>query len=78
VPAIRALHARGEALKQSELERARRMLARGDDPQAVLEALAGGLTRKFLHGPTLLLQRPGPGQQQIAPLIDQLLPDDKP
>jgi glutamyl-tRNA reductase len=77
VPAIRALHARGEALMQAELERARRMLARGDDPQAVLEALAGGLTRKFLHGPTQLLQRPGPGQQ-IAPLIDQLFPEDKP
>jgi glutamyl-tRNA reductase len=77
VPAIRALHARGEALKQAELDRARRMLARGDDPHAVLEALAGGLTRKFLHGPTQLLQQPGPGQQ-IAPLVDQLLPDEKP
>jgi glutamyl-tRNA reductase len=77
VPAIRALHARGDAMMQAELERARRMLARGDDPHAVLEALAGGLTRKFLHGPTTMLQRPGPGQQQIAPLIDQLFPDDK-
>ncbi len=28
------------------------MLARGDDPEAVLEALSGALTRKFLHGPT--------------------------
>lgn len=77
VPAIRALHARGEALMQAELERARRMLARGDDPQAVLEALAGGLTRKFLHRPTQWLQRPGPGQQ-LAPFIDQLFPEDKP
>jgi glutamyl-tRNA reductase len=77
VPAIRTLHARGEALKQAELERARRMLARGEDPLVVLEALAGGLTRKFLHGPTTMLQRPGAGQQQIAPLIDQLFPDDK-
>ena len=77
VPAIRALHARGESLKQGELERARRMLARGDDPQAVLEALASSLTGKFLHGPTTLLQQPGPAQQQIGALIDRLLPDDK-
>jgi glutamyl-tRNA reductase len=77
VPAIRALHARGEALKSAELERARRMLARGDDPQAVLEALANGLTGKFLHGPTTLLQRGGPEQQQIGALIDRLLPEDR-
>jgi len=78
VPAIRALHARGEALKSVELERARRMLARGDDPQAVLEALANGLTGKFLHGPTALLQRGGPEQEQLGSLIDRLLPDPKP
>ncbi|MEI6545520.1 MAG: glutamyl-tRNA reductase [Burkholderiales bacterium] len=77
VPAIKALHARGESLKQGELERARRMLARGDDPQAVLEALANSLTGKFLHGPTTLLQQPGPAQQQIGALIDRLLPEDK-
>jgi glutamyl-tRNA reductase len=64
-------------LKQGELERARRMLARGDDPQAVLEALANSLTGKFLHGPTTLLQQPGPAQQQIGALIDRLLPEDK-
>jgi glutamyl-tRNA reductase len=78
VPAIRALHARGEALKSVELDRARRMLARGDDPQAVLEALANGLTGKFLHGPTALLQRGGPEQEQLGSLIDRLLPDPKP
>jgi len=76
VPAIRTLHARGESLKRAELERARRMLARGDDPQAVLEALAHGLTSKFLHGPTTLLQRPGPAQQQLGAMLDALLPDD--
>ena len=78
VPAIRALHARGDAIKRAELERARRLLARGDDPQAVLEALANGLSAKFLHGPTTLLQRPGPEQQQLGAMIDRLLPDERP
>ena len=52
VPVIRDLQASGEAIRQAELERARKMLARGDDPAAVLDALSGALTRKFLHGPT--------------------------
>ena len=77
VPTIRALHARGDALKRAELERARRLLARGDDPMTVLESLASGLTAKFLHGPTTLLQRPGPEQIHVAGLIDRLLPDDR-
>jgi glutamyl-tRNA reductase len=77
VPAIRALHARGEAIKSAELDRARRMLARGEDPLLVIEALANGLSAKFLHGPTTLLQRPGPEQQQIGALIDRLLPEEK-
>ena len=75
VPAIRQLHARGEALKAAELERARKMLARGDDPAAVLEALAHGLTSKFLHGPTTLLQRGHDERETVARLIDHLLPD---
>lgn len=55
VPAIRELHQRGDALRSAELERAKRRLARGDDPGAVLESLAQGITNKFLHGPTQLL-----------------------
>ncbi len=74
VPLIRQLHARGEALKQGELERARRLLARGDDPAAVLEALAQGLTSKFLHAPTSLLQRPGDDRDSLVRLIDQIFP----
>jgi len=76
VPMIRQLHARGEALKALELDRARRMLARGDDPSAVLEALAHGLTSKFLHGPTTLLQRAHDERESIARFIDHLLPDN--
>lgn len=55
VPVIRDLHQRGEMFRAVELDRARRRLAKGDDPEAVLEALASGITNKFLHGPTQLL-----------------------
>ena len=55
VPAIRDLHQRGDVFRTVELDRARRRLARGDDPSVVIEALAQGITNKFLHGPTQLL-----------------------
>ena len=55
VPVIRGLRDQGEAARQQEVERALRMLARGESPQAVLEALSHGLTNKLLHAPTQAL-----------------------
>jgi len=57
VPAIRALRGHAEDLRRAELERAVQRLARGEDPQEVLEALSHGLTNKLLHGPTQFLNR---------------------
>ncbi len=75
VPAIRELHARGDAVRNIELERARKALARGDDPNAVLEGLARGIAAKFLHGPTTLLTGPEESRQAFLKLFDHLLPD---
>jgi glutamyl-tRNA reductase len=55
VPLIRALREQGEQARRQELERALRMLARGDDAASVLEALSQGLTNKLLHAPTQAL-----------------------
>jgi glutamyl-tRNA reductase len=52
VPAIRAFREQAEEIRQHELERALRALARGEDPSKALESLSHGLTNKFLHGPT--------------------------
>ena len=52
VPVIRHMHTQADALRRAELERARKMLARGDDPSAVLEALSRSLTDKLIHPPT--------------------------
>jgi glutamyl-tRNA reductase len=52
VPTIRRLREHAEGLRQAELERAKRMLSRGEDPQRVLEQLSQSLTNKLLHGPT--------------------------
>ncbi len=75
VPAIRSLHERADLIRRAELDRARRALASGDDPLAVLEALAHGLTGKFLHGPTTMLHGPDEQRDKLLSMIDQLLPE---
>jgi glutamyl-tRNA reductase len=50
VPLIRQLNAQADEWRGAELARARKLLARGEDVDAVLEALARGLTQKMLHG----------------------------
>jgi glutamyl-tRNA reductase len=57
VPTIRALRETADALREAELKRARRRLARGEDPAKVIEQLARALTNKFTHSPTSALQR---------------------
>jgi glutamyl-tRNA reductase len=51
VPLIRQLNAQADEWRSAELARARKLLARGEDVDAVLEALSRGLTQKMLHGP---------------------------
>ena len=50
VPLILQLNAQANEWRSSELARARRLLARGEDVEAVLEAMSKGLTQKMLHG----------------------------
>ena len=51
VASIRALRRQAEAARDELMDRARRQLARGKDPAAVLDMLARTLTNKFLHAP---------------------------
>lgn len=50
VPLIQQLNAQAEEWRAMELARARKLLAKGEDVDAVLEALAKGLSQKMLHG----------------------------
>ena len=50
VPLIQQLHAQTDEWRAVEIARARKLLAKGEDVDAVLEALSRGLTQKLLHG----------------------------
>lgn len=64
VPLIRNLRDRAEEARLHELERARRLLARGEDPARVLEALSHGLANKLMHPPTQALNDASDDQRQ--------------
>jgi glutamyl-tRNA reductase len=57
VPTIRALRDAAERQRRHEMEKALRLLAKGEDPAKVLEAMSCGLTNKFLHAPTHALNQ---------------------
>ena len=50
VPLIQQLNAQAEDWRSIELARARKSIAKGDDVDAVLEALSRGMIQKMLHG----------------------------
>jgi glutamyl-tRNA reductase len=73
VPVIQDLHETSEILRLAELERAKKLLAKGEDIDTVLEALSKGLTAKFLHGPQQALHNAqGDERARLAALLPQL------
>lgn len=56
VPYILALQKRAEMLKNMELSRAKRSLAKGEQPEYVLDRLAESLMKKYLHDPLKALK----------------------
>jgi glutamyl-tRNA reductase len=74
VPTIRSLREQADAARQAELERALRLLRRGEDPGEVMAALAHRLTNKLIHGPSRYLnQAEGERRAEAAALVGQLL-----
>lgn len=57
VPTIRALRDHTERQRRHELEKALRLLAKGEAPEKVLELMSNSLTNKFLHAPTHALNQ---------------------
>ena len=73
VPTIRALRDSAERTRRHEVEHALKLLAKGEDPQRVLETLSHGLTNKLMHGPTAALnQTDGEHRNELADLIARI------
>jgi glutamyl-tRNA reductase len=63
VPTNAALARHHDGLRSAEVERARRMLQNGATAEQALDALARGLTNKFLHGPLAALNAAGAAER---------------
>jgi len=75
VPTIVDIHQAADQVRQVELDKARRLLAKGEAPEAVLEQLAHGLTQKYMHGPLSALNRSEAAErEQLLHLLPRLLP----
>ncbi|CAM5793416.1 glutamyl-tRNA reductase [Ottowia pentelensis] len=66
VPLIRQLNAQADEWRALELARARKRLAKGEDVEAVLQALSRGLTQKMLHGAMAELNASSPESQALT------------
>ena len=73
VPLIQQLNAQADEWRALEIARAKKLLAKGEDVDAVLEALSRGLTQKMLHG-TLAELRAGDAElrAQTAQTVSRL------
>jgi glutamyl-tRNA reductase len=79
VPVIQSLRGKAEQYRLAELARAQKMLAKGDDPQKVLESFSQGLTNKFLHHPMQALNRAEESERDLLTrALDKLYPDTDP
>ena len=57
VSTIKALRDQAEATRQAELEKALKLIQKGESAERVLEAMSNALTNKFLHAPSHVLNQ---------------------
>ena len=73
VPTIKALRDQAEATRQMEVEKALKLIQKGESAEKVLEALSNALTNKFLHAPSHALNRAhGDEHTKLEDVIKQL------
>ena len=70
VPTIKALRDQAEATRQAELEKALKLIQKGESAEKVLETLSNALTNKFLHAPSHVLnQAQGDEHERLEQLL---------
>ncbi len=73
VPTIKALRDQAETTRKAELEKALKLIQKGESPEKALEALSLSLTNKFLHAPSHALnQTHGEEHARLESMLKQL------
>ena len=73
VPTIKALRDQAEMTRQTELEKALKLIQKGENPAIVLDLLSNALTNKFLHAPSHALNlAQGDEHARLEHLVRQL------
>ncbi len=73
MPTIKALRDQIDTVRKAELEKALKLLQKGESPEKTLEALSNALTNKFLHGPSHALNNSqGDAHAHMEHLVKQL------
>ena len=73
VDTIRSYREQAEQLRDEAMQNARRQLAAGHDPEAVMSELARVLTQKLLHQPTVQMNRAAfEGREELLETIREL------
>ncbi|MCF6324903.1 MAG: glutamyl-tRNA reductase [Gammaproteobacteria bacterium] len=79
VSTIRTYRSKIDVIREAELEKAKRMLAQGNDPEKVLTQLARGLTNKIVHTPSVRMKQAGfDGRADLLDAARELLDLDTP
>jgi len=73
VSLIQQINVQTDAWRALEIARAKKLLAKGEDIDAVLESLSRGLTQKMMHGPLSALHKGSPEERaQTVDTVSQL------
>jgi len=77
VSTIKGYRHKAEQLRDEEIEKALKLLRKGDDPELVIQTLARNITNKLLHNPTVQLKKAGSeGRTDVIDLAQQLFEID--
>lgn len=80
VETLREFRSHAEAIRDGEVDRAIKALAKGDSAESVIDFLARGLTNKLIHEPSVQMKKASAdGNDELLALVQQLynLNDDQ-
>ena len=73
VPTIKALRDQAEKMRAAELDKAVKLIQKGESPEKAMELLSIALTKKFLHAPSHALnQSHGDEHERLAVILQHI------